>query len=235
VILNDPPREDKEGKCVFRSFETIKKECNIITFHVPLISTCKYKTLEILNQKSLDELRNGVVVLNSSRGEVIKGDALINSLKKGAVRDAMLDVWEKEPKLDEELLGLTYLGTPHIAGYSREGKANGTAAAVKAVAQYYDIPLEDWYPEELVGADKKHLLVDCKSKSLQDVITEVVLQTYSIESDSANLKKKPSDFELYRSTYDYRSEPQAWNIELKHADDSVKIALNDLGFSVKAT
>ena len=126
VLLCDPPRKRKEGGN-FVSLETITAECDIITFHVPLTVDGEDRTYHMADDFFFAKLQRMPIIINSSRGEVVMGDALKRALIARSVKGAVLDVWEKEPGVDLELLRLVDIATPHIAGYSVEGKANGTA------------------------------------------------------------------------------------------------------------
>jgi erythronate-4-phosphate dehydrogenase len=234
VLLNDPPRERVEGSCAFRSLERIIRECDIISFHVPLVRSGEDKTYPIVDEAFCGKINKGTILINSSRGEVIQTEALKNAFIQKQVSSVLLDVWENEPSIDVELLSNTSIGTPHIAGYSTEGKANGTAMAVKAVGEFLDLPFDDWYPSELPVPENLILNVNCKNKSLQDVLTEVVLESYPIYKDDAALKAKPLDFESFRANYKVRREPQAWKIYLTNSSLIYKKALEGLGFKVEA-
>lgn len=236
VILNDPPREKEEGSCVFRSLETIKRECDIITFHVPLIIEGEYRTYHLANESFIKEVQTGSVLLNSSRGEVLDSDLLELKKKHNAYNyDLLLDVWEGEPGISKEWLEQTHIATPHIAGYSAEGKANGTAMVVQQVGEYLNLPLENWYPADFDQENKKELKIDCSGKNLQAILTEAVLATYKIEQDDSALRKNPEQFESFRSNYNYRNEPVAWLIELSNSTEAIQFALKKIGFGVKQT
>ena len=126
VLLNDLPREEKEGGTTFTPLERIAKECDIITFHVPLYKEGKYKTFHLADEKFFRSLQRKPVIINTSRGEVIETNALLEAIDNGTISDAVIDVWEHEPEINRELLDKVLIGTPHIAGYSADGKANAT-------------------------------------------------------------------------------------------------------------
>ena len=122
VLLNDLPREDKEGKQGFSSLQTLAEECDILTFHVPLYKEGRYKTCHLADDAFFQSLKRKPVIINTSRGEIIETGALLNALDTGLVSDAIIDVWENEPAINLTLLDKVFLGTPHIAGYSADGK-----------------------------------------------------------------------------------------------------------------
>ena len=136
VLLNDLPREEKEGAERFSSLEKIAEECDIITFHVPLYKEGKYKTFHLADEVFFQSLKRKPVIINTSRGEVIQTDALLKALNSRMISDAIIDVWEHEPEINRDLLEKTFIGTPHIAGYSADGKANATRMSLDAICNF---------------------------------------------------------------------------------------------------
>ena len=126
VLLCDPPRARKEGAGQFVSLDEIIERSDIITLHVPLIRDGEDATLHMFNESRLAMMNSDQILINSSRGEVVDGQALKNALAEKRILAASLDVWENEPQIDPLLLSLLFTGTPHIAGYSVDGKATGT-------------------------------------------------------------------------------------------------------------
>ena len=123
VLLNDLPREEREGHDGFASLAQLAAECDVISFHVPLYKEGKYKTMHLADAAFFGSLQRRPVIINTSRGEVIETGALLRALDSGQIADAVIDVWENEPDINLELLGKVFIGTPHIAGYSADGKA----------------------------------------------------------------------------------------------------------------
>ena len=112
---------------------------DIITFHVPLNRVGEDKTFHMFNSDFLTDLKQDVIIINSSRGEVIDEEVLKTGLIEKKIKSAVLDVWENEPEIDLELLELVDIATPHIAGYSLDGKANGTKMVVQAVCKFFKL------------------------------------------------------------------------------------------------
>jgi len=125
VLLNDPPRERIEGSEKFVSLETIQKEADIITFHVPLNMDGEDATYHMVNDSFLNNLAKKPLIINSCRGEVFETQAIINARNSNGLSGMVIDCWEGEPDLNLDLLKKVDYGTPHIAGYSKDGKANG--------------------------------------------------------------------------------------------------------------
>ena len=121
VLLCDPPRARREGLGQFITLDEIIERSDIITLHVPLIHDGEDATFHMFDRSRLATMNPGQILINSSRGEVVDGEALKNALVQKKILAASLDVWENEPHIDTELLSLLFTGTPHIAGYSVDG------------------------------------------------------------------------------------------------------------------
>ena len=187
VLCCDPPREERE-RCGFLPLEEVAREADILTFHTPLDDT----TRRMADEALLRRLKPKAVVINSSRGEVVDGDALLRS-----GRPYILDVWEHEPDIDRRLLAGAILATPHIAGYSAQGKANATAMAVGAVARRFALPLEGWYPAVAPSHPRP---------IGWDELAATIGARYDIAAESDTLKRHPERFEALRNGYSYREE-----------------------------
>lgn len=188
VVGCDPPREARE-KAGFLPLEAVARRADILTFHTPLDRT----TYHLIDDALLGELRPGAVVMNSSRGEVADTAALL----KGD-HPCIVDVWEHEPAIDRQLLDRALLATPHIAGYSEQGKAAATAMAVAAVARRFSLPLAGWYPREAAPSAPRPIGWEELCASIGGV--------YDIAAESRRLKAHPEAFERMRDHYAYRRE-----------------------------
>lgn len=126
VLVCDPPRQAVEGGD-FVSLEQVLKECDVISLHTPLSKTGERPTWHLFDHERLNRLRPGAWLINASRGAVVDNNALREVLLEREDLQAVLDVWEGEPQVDIALAELCVLATPHIAGYSLDGKQRGTA------------------------------------------------------------------------------------------------------------
>ena len=188
VLCCDPPREERE-RCGFLPLGEVAREADLITFHTPLDAT----THHLADAALLARTKPRAVIINSSRGEVVDGEAL-----KASGREWVLDVWEHEPHIDRELLGKALLATPHIAGYSEQGKANATALSVAALARRFGLPLAGWYPPQAAASSPRPIAW----QELCDTVGGI----YDIGAESRRLKAHPEDFEALRDGYAYRRE-----------------------------
>jgi erythronate-4-phosphate dehydrogenase len=205
VLLNDPPRAEQEGGTGFVGLHEILTCADIVTTHVPLESRGEYATMHLADRSFFGQMKTGAFYINSSRGEVCDGNALKEALKSGKLAGAVLDVWENEPDIDPELLALVDYATPHIAGYSTDGKANGTAMSVNAVSRCFNLPFKEWYPADVPlppvtdirGGDSGHFEQD---------LLKIVNVSYNIADDCGRLRRSPETFEQQRGNYPLRRE-----------------------------
>ena len=234
VLLNDPPRQRKEGPEGFVSLDELTAKSDIITVHVPLTKDGEDATWHIFDDKRLAGLRKDQILINSSRGPVVDNKALKATLKAGALKAAVLDVWEGEPDLDKELVDLLDISTPHIAGYSADGKANGTTMSIRYIAAQLGLPLGGWRAEGIPApAQELAFDIDAEGKSLQDVVSEAVLHAYDVRRDSDALRADLGAFERLRGDYAVRREPSAFGVKLVGGTEEMALALKKLDFNVK--
>ncbi len=189
VICCDPPRKAAEGIDEFVSLEELMQSADIITLHTPLNS----ETYHMINSQTLKLLRPNATIINTSRGEVVESAAI----KEDDRHNILFDVWEYEPNIDSELLQRSIVSTPHIAGYSLQGKANGTATVVRDIAQHFNLPIKGWYPDV-----KQNLGREIEWAEMCRTIRE----HFDIAAQSVKLKQSIEKFEMMRNNYDYRTE-----------------------------
>ena len=194
ILLNDPPRADK-GEEGFTDLRTITEECDIITFHTPLIREGRYKTFHLANEEFFRSLKKNAVIINSSRGEVVETEAVLKALNEGQIADAVIDVWENEPNINLQLLDKVFIGTPHIAGYSADGKINATRMVLQALCKHFNLKA-DFHLE--LPADPNAPYSDN-----EDIR---ILQQYNPFRDYNELKENPDKFEQLRGDYPLRRE-----------------------------
>ena len=202
VLLNDPPRQEKEGGNLFSPLKQLMEECDVLTFHVPLIREGVHKTFHLADANFFDRLKRRPVIANTSRGEVIETQALLHALQEGEVSDAIIDVWEHEPDICLDLLDRAFIGTPHIAGYSADGKANATRMSLDALCRFFHIDARYRIeppapPQSLIEAHD---------------LTEASLAMYDPRRDDQALRLHPECFEKLRGDYPLRREKEAFQV-----------------------
>lgn len=233
VLLNDPPRMRNESPCGFVTLEGILRDCDIITFHVPLNMSGEDKTYHMIDDKLLEQTNHDSFVINTSRGAVADTNALKNALKSGKIAGAVIDVWEGEPEIDNELLDLADIATAHIAGYSADGKANGTAMSVQAVSKFFNLGIENWRPDNKLLHDNTVISINNKTKSYEDIIAEAVIATYNIMEDDKRMRQSPGTFEKQREDYPLRREFSSFTVKLSNKDKEVERVLRRMGFKTE--
>lgn len=181
VLLNDPPRAGR-GEEGFVDLPTILRECDVITFHTPLNREGKYATYHLVDEDLLFSLERTPFIINASRGEVVDTASLLAALAAGKIKGAVIDTWEYEPRISRELLEVAFLATPHIAGYSADGKANATRMSLEALCKFFDMEAD-----------------------FQIVPPEGPCD-YDPTRDSEWLKAAPEKFEWFRGNYPVRRE-----------------------------
>lgn len=187
VLENDPPRAAAENNFKNTPLSTLLKESDLVTLHTPFDIT----TNGLADDAFFANLGEGKFFINASRGEVVNEEALLRAIEKRQVIFPVIDVWCNEPNINKELLEKAFIATPHIAGYSQQGKANGSAMMVEALSSFFNIEeLRGWYPEGI-------------SKNKDRKITT---ENYDIIADSRALKEGSDEFEELRNHYNYRKE-----------------------------
>lgn len=196
ILVCDPPRSDAEGEKGFVSMEQIAKEADIITFHVPLTKEGRYPTYHLANETLFDSLSKRPIIINSSRGAVVDNEALLYAINYNKVKDAVIDTWENEPNINKELLKRVWIGTPHIAGYSADGKTNADNMVISALCEFFSLPMQPAIcPPEIPNADL------CPKNE-----DERTLFLYNPIPESNKLKLEPEKFEWFRNNYPLRRE-----------------------------
>jgi erythronate-4-phosphate dehydrogenase len=236
VLLNDPPLQRQTGEKKYKPLEELLG-CDIITLHTPLTVDGIDKTYHLADEQFFKSLKAGCLFINTSRGDCIDSFALKNAIKSGRLQGTTLDVWQNEPDIDTELLELVDIGTPHIAGYSLDGKIAGMIMIYKAVCEYFHIKpkhtIEDFLPEpsvmnlEIVEGDS---------------ISTIVQKIYPIKRDDEQMrqilntpqKDRGRFFDDLRKNYPVRREFQNTEIILRIQNEaaSKRCMLQGLGFKV---
>ncbi|MFV0538022.1 MAG: 4-phosphoerythronate dehydrogenase PdxB [Dysgonomonas sp.] len=227
VLLNDPPRQAEEGSGNFVSLQTIMDEADIITFHTPLTKTGEYKTYHLADANFFSTLKKKPIIINSARGGIIDTNAIKVALSRGDISGAVIDCWENEPNIDLEYLNMVDIATPHIAGYSADGKANATRMSLAAIADFYGLSKE---PISLVKEPEPiNSVIDMSKYPNSDSrVYDAILETYDPEGDYSRLISNPETFKKLRNEYPLRREYFAYSVV--NATDEEAVILSKLGF-----
>ena len=196
VLVCDPPRQERGDAGTFATMGDICREADIITFHVPLTADGRHPTRHLADKAFFDSLAKRALVINTSRGAVVDNGALLDALIYNKVSDAVIDTWENEPCVSLPLLERVWIGTPHIAGYSADGKVNADNMVVAGLCRHFGLDL----PPRIVPPSLPPTFVPSAD---DDTLR---LQLYNPLDDSARLKAAPGKFEELRGNYPLRRE-----------------------------
>lgn len=192
VLECDPPRQKAEGGD-FTDLATVAARADAITFHVPMTHEGEDATWHLADERFFSLLQKKPLIINTARGAVIDNKALLKALDSGLVGKAAIDCWEGEPEISLELLHKAFVATPHIAGYTRSGKARASQIALEAICRHFglsglsiDEPVAPYAPDDLT--------------------TQEIAESYDPIADSEPLRRDPGAFETLRNTYVLRPE-----------------------------
>ncbi|WP_202303168.1 4-phosphoerythronate dehydrogenase PdxB [Dryocola clanedunensis] len=230
TLLCDPPRAERGDEGNFQPLDTLVREADVLTFHTPLFKDGPYKSLHLADETLLAALKPGTILINACRGPVVDNAALLKCLQRGQDLSVVLDVWEPEPELNVDLLNLVDIGTPHIAGYTLEGKARGTTQVFEAFSKFIgkqqQVALDTLLPAPEFGRITLHGPLD------QATLKRLVHLVYDVRRDDAPLRKVaavPGEFDKLRKNYLERRE---WSSLFIQCDDEPAAqTLQKLGFS----
>lgn len=238
TVLNDPPRAALEGDEIFQPLSAIH-DCDIVTFHVPLEKNGPHPTHHLVDKAFLSTMKPGAILINTSRGPVVDNQALKVAIGDGHLRDAVLDVWEGEPQIDMELLAAITIGTPHIAGYSFDGKVNGTRQVYEAACAFLNVPPTWEAAASLPPPEHPNLTAQGAGF---DAVSRLVKVVYDIMGDDRALRgtvpfqeqARGDAFDRLRKHYPRRREFQNTRVACPPDDPTFLQLVTGLGFQCNA-
>lgn len=193
VLLCDPPRAVAEGPDGFVDLKTIAGECDIITFHTPHTVSGPYSTHHLADKEFFSALKRRPVIINCARGPITDTTALLEAIDHNITGPVVIDCWEGEPDINARLLVETAYATPHIAGYSKEGKQRASLMVALALAEHFGIPFT---PK-----------IEMPRRAPENMTAECILNSYDPAVDTRALREHPENFEKLRNQYLLRPEP----------------------------
>ena len=240
VVLNDPPLQRLTGDEKYQPIEKVY-DCDFVTVHTPLTFDGVDKTYHLADKAFFDSLKKGCVFLNTSRGEVVDSDALKNAVKNNKFKAVTLDVWEGEPDIDIELLDMVDIATPHIAGYSYDGKVCGMIMIYESACEFFGFESEFGLESFLPVAEVPTLEVDISFDSDILVLHNVVKKIYDIKADDENLRQllnkadaeRGGWFSDLRKNYPVRREFQNTRLSFSGKGCGIKNKFVGIGFKIK--
>lgn len=236
-ILNDPLLEET-GQINHRSLEETLSS-DVVTLHTPLTTAGPYPTYHMLNEQTFKWLKPSAVFINAARGEVVDTKALLKAITFKKIGPTIIDVWEHEPEINWDFFQAATLGTPHIAGHSLDGKANGTFMIYAALCKHLGIE-PTWNPvQSLPPPTVSSIEPNSQASSDQEQIRQIVTKIYDIEVDYHQMQKllvaspneRPTLFDALRKNYPVRREFHRTRIKLPNHHCELRQIITDLGFS----
>ena len=237
IYLNDPPLQRQTGEGKYLPLQELY-DCDFITFHTPLTFEGIDKTYHLADEGFLKSLKKKCVFVNASRGGVVDSEALKTVVQSGRLKAVVLDVWEDEPNIDVKLLEMVDIGTPHIAGYSLDGKIAGLIMIYKAVCEHFGlIPkygIEEFLPDPVV----RQLRMEPSTGNEQRALLDAVRKIYDIREDDNHLRRiaeKPEEkrgeyFDGLRKKYHIRREFQNTKVFVEDGNSTLAKKLKGIGF-----
>lgn len=226
ILRNDPPRAEQEGDSEFVSLQTIAQKADIITLHTPLTREGKHKTYHLANQPFLDSLQKRPWFINASRGAVHDTEALLNAHQSGKIGALVIDCWEKEPDIHKKLLEIAAIATPHIAGFSADGKANATRMCLEHISRFFQVEITSI--NKVVPLPPSQPIIDLNRFDTKRV-ENAILSTFNPLKINSSLRENPEKFEWFRAHYEYPREFNAYTILNATPEETIK--LEKLGFN----
>ncbi|MBL3556578.1 MULTISPECIES: 4-phosphoerythronate dehydrogenase PdxB [Marinobacter] len=241
VLCCDPPRAEREGDegPDFVSLEEAMA-CDVVTLHTPLVREGNHATLHLFGQERLAALKEHQLLINTSRGEVIDTSALLARLDAPNAPAVVLDVWEQEPRIHAELLEKVWLATPHIAGYSLEGKVQGSEMVYLALSRYMGLPARKKAGQFLPEPALAKLSFTSAAQEM-DSANIAIRACYDPRRDDARMRlamalpaeERGPAFDRLRRDYPVRREFSSVKIQLKGTSKSMQDTFRALGFKLK--
>lgn len=199
VLLCDPPRAEAENPMDFCSLEHLLVNSDIVSLHLPLND----RTRGMADAEFFSKMKRGAFFINTARGGIIVEQDLVNAIPR--LGPTVIDTWADEPFVNRTLLHLCDIATPHVAGYSYQGKQYGTAYAVRTVARFFGISsLYEYFPETTVK-DLEAVKINLRGMT-QGQIASTIQYNYPIFTDDFMFRMNPDRFIQLRKDYQYRRE-----------------------------
>ena len=233
VLKNDPPRERKEGSGEFVSLSKIQHEVDFITVHTPLTNSGYDKTFHLIDDEFIEACKKPIYLFNAARGEITSTNAILNGLDSGKIKQVCIDCWENEPNMNKKLLRKSLIATPHIAGYSKDGKANGTMMSIQALNQKFNLGIDNWQPAAIELPVVTTIEIDGSIGDLYERLEQIFFHTYPIWEDVNRLKENPRQFEKLRGSYPVRREFPVYTVKSANVQDKEISLYKSLGFEIK--
>ena len=236
VLENDPPIQRQTGDPRFLPLGDLL-DADVLTFHVPLTRTGAEPTFHMINDTLLNQLKPGAILINTSRGAVADSESVLRSAESKRLGGLVLDVFENEPEINPALVERADIATPHISGYSFDGKVNGTVMVYGAACDFFGHTAQ-WDPGDVMPPPPHPRLIARSNCDDEDALRELVLTIYDIEADDRRMRgildlpsfDQSPYFDDLRKTYPIRREFHNTVVDAGNASSLLLDKIAGLGF-----
>jgi len=240
ALLNDPPLYEQTGDAAYRPLDEVLAKSDIITVHVPLTKTGNYPTFHLAGHDFFSRTKPGHIFINAARGAVLDSDFFLDARLQGTISHAVIDCWEGEPAFRLDMMAAADLATPHIAGYSFEGRVMGTVQVYRKLCKFIGIEPKLSLDALLPPPPVPEIYFDAADLPEEKALVNIVGRIYDIAADDRRLRDIASadsgtrgdNFELLRKNYPMRREFRYTRVVLSNGDESLANCLRKLEFQV---
>lgn len=227
VLRNDPPRAETESEGEFVPLETLAEEADIVTLHTPLTREGRFSTYHLADETFFSRLQRRPCLINAARGAIVDTVALLKANEAGLLRNLIIDCWEGEPNVNRTLLQRASIATPHIAGFSADGKANGTRVCLENIEAFFNVKIEKL--KEVVPPIPLYPVIDLNGFA-EHRVEQAILHCFNPLTVDQMFREEPECFEWFRTQYQHPREFQAYMVI--NAMPKEAVLLERLGFQV---
>ncbi len=237
-VINDPPLEENSDSDMFVALEEVLK-ADIISLHVPLTLAGEHATKNLIGADELDQLKEGATLINTARGGVVDESALLEHIERKPLK-TIIDVWENEPDINSDLLQKVHLATPHIAGYSTDGKLRATDMLYQFACNVFE-EKPVWQMEKVFSESDRIAVAITDTDNFLETVETLVLSSYDVRGDCAALRNLSGQeqqsrgdyFDSLRKDYPIRREFNHMLLQSEKVSDDLKKAVETLGFHME--
>ncbi len=231
VYVNDPPLYQATRGNIFSSLDEVLKKSDILTFHVPLTTGGFCPTAGMINSDIIDKSSRAPLIINTSRGEIVREIDMLRALDQGSIRGVVLDVFKNEPRINGELCKKAELISPHIAGYSLEGKLLGSIMVYQAFCRHFNLKDPGNYPE----LPKVNQNIGEAEDSLSEIY-QLIKKIFYLEKIDEQMRDVldhpnfPHLFDAMRKNFYPRRDFSSYKVKEVHGNPELVSMVQGLGF-----
>jgi erythronate-4-phosphate dehydrogenase len=237
TVWNDPPLARLSGDPKYRPLREIG-QTDVITLHVPLNFQGPDATYHMINERFLEDIRRPFILINTARGKIVEEGSLVKFSRRRLFQGVIIDVWPNEPEVDLDLLDIADIATPHIAGYSLDGKVRAVDMVYKELCRLFKVREEETVMDRLDQPDDNVIKIEGPESNEMDVVGKAVLSVYDPRVDDQRFRKitgidpakRGQYFELLRQSYPVRREFDNYRVVFARDGDKTQKILKKLGF-----